>query len=199
MDRRSFLKNTGWSFLGLAASGSLLGSCVAGSKEAKKIMPSASNLKVFWGDLHNHCNLTYGHGDMRDAFEAAKGQLDFVSVTPHAMWPDIPGANDPRLKWVIDYHTGAFKRLREGGERLFVRLDRGAVARRYGEVVLLFDGLFGLGLSGLRIFLARVSACAQQNACEHHRTCYDLFRNHRVVATLPYCISRALLPRARSS
>ena len=36
MDRRSFLKNTGWSFLGLAASGSLLGSCVAGSKEAKE-------------------------------------------------------------------------------------------------------------------------------------------------------------------
>ena len=29
MDRRSFLKNTGWSFLGLAASGSLLGSCVS--------------------------------------------------------------------------------------------------------------------------------------------------------------------------
>ena len=123
MDRRSFLKNTGWSFLGLAASGSLLGSCVAGSKEAKKIMPSASNLKVFWGDLHNHCNLTYGHGDMRDAFEAAKGQLDFVSVTPHAMWPDIPGANDPRLKWVIDYHTGAFKRLREGGYEKYVKMS----------------------------------------------------------------------------
>ena len=33
MDRRSFLKNTGWSFLGLAASGSLLGSCIAGSKK----------------------------------------------------------------------------------------------------------------------------------------------------------------------
>ena len=54
MDRRKFLKNTGWSFLGLAASGSLLGSCAAGSKEAKKIMPSASNLKMYWGDLHNH-------------------------------------------------------------------------------------------------------------------------------------------------
>lgn len=86
-------------------------------------MPSASNLKVFWGDLHNHCNLTYGHGDMRDAFEAAKGQLDFVSVTPHAMWPDIPGANDPRLKWVIDYHTGAFKRLREGGYEKYVKMS----------------------------------------------------------------------------
>ena len=37
MDRRKFLKNTGWSFLGLAASGSLLGSCAAGSKEAKRL------------------------------------------------------------------------------------------------------------------------------------------------------------------
>ena len=85
-------------------------------------MPSASNLKMYWGDLHNHCNITYGHGDMRDAFEAAKGQLDFVSVTPHAMWPDIPGADDPRLKWVIDYHTGAFKRLREGGYEKYVKM-----------------------------------------------------------------------------
>ena len=122
MDRRKFLKNTGWSFLGLAASGSLLGACAPGSKDAKKIMPSASDLKMYWGDLHNHCNITYGHGDMRDAFEAAKGQLDFVSVTPHAMWPDIPGADDPRLKWVIDYHTGAFKRLREGGYEKYVAM-----------------------------------------------------------------------------
>ena len=122
MDRRDFLKVSGWSFLGMAASGSLLGSCVPGSKEAKKIMPTKSPYKMFWGDLHNHCNLTYGHGDMRDAFEAAKTQLDFVSVTPHAMWPDIPGANDPRLKWVIDYHTGAFKRLRQGGYEKYVAM-----------------------------------------------------------------------------
>ena len=124
MDRRSFLKNTGWSFLGLAASGSLLGACAAGSKDAKKIMPSASDLKMYWGDLHNHCNITYGHGDMRDAFEAAREQLDFVSVTPHAMWPDIPGADDPRLKWVIDYHTGAFKRLREGNYDKYIAMTK---------------------------------------------------------------------------
>lgn len=122
MDRRKFLKSTGWSFIGLAASGSLLGACMPGSKEAKRIMPSPGNLKLFFGDLHNHCNITYGHGDMRDAFEAAKQQLDFVSVTPHAMWPDIPGADDPRLKWVIDYHTQAFKRLREGGYRRYVEM-----------------------------------------------------------------------------
>lgn len=124
MDRRKFLKVSGWSFLGLAASGSLLEACTPGSKEAKKIMPSPSNLKLFWGDLHNHCNLTYGHGDMRDAFEAAKQHLDFVSVTPHAMWPDIPGANDPRLSWVIDYHTDAFKRLRAGGYDKYVAMTK---------------------------------------------------------------------------
>ena len=73
MNRRSFLKNTSWSFLGLAVSGSLLSACQRGTAAGKKIMPSASNLKYFWGDLHNHCNITYGHGDMRSAFEAAKG------------------------------------------------------------------------------------------------------------------------------
>ncbi len=122
MNRRNFLKNTGWGFLGLAASSSLLGSCVPGSREARKILPSPNNLKMYWGDLHNHCNLTYGHGDMRSAFEAARQQLDFVSVTPHALWPDIPGANDPRLKWVIDYHTGAFRRLRQGGWDKYVAM-----------------------------------------------------------------------------
>ena len=44
MDRRDFLKVSGWSFLGMAASGSLLGSCVPGSKEAKKII----RLVVSW-------------------------------------------------------------------------------------------------------------------------------------------------------
>ena len=49
---------------------------------------------IYFGDIHNHCNLTYGHGDMRDAFDAAKQQLDFLSVTPHAMWPDMPGKDE---------------------------------------------------------------------------------------------------------
>ena len=64
--------------------------------------------------MHNHCNVTYGHGDLSDALAAAEQQLDFVSVTPHALWPDIPGENDPRLNWVIGYHTEAFRRLRAG-------------------------------------------------------------------------------------
>lgn len=123
MDRRKFLTTSGWSLLGIAASGSLLKACAPGSREARKIMPTPHNLKMYWGDLHNHCNLTYGHGDMKDAFEAAKEQLDFVSVTPHAMWPDIDKLkDDPRLAWVIGYHTDAFKKLRQGRYEKYVRM-----------------------------------------------------------------------------
>ena len=125
MNRRKFIKNTGWTFVGLAATGSLLQGCQPKSKEAKKIMPSPHELKLYWGDIHNHCNLTYGHGDMKDAFEAAREQLDFVSVTPHAMWEDIPGRNDMRLQWVIDYHTKSFDALRAGKWDEYVKMTSG--------------------------------------------------------------------------
>lgn len=124
MDRRKFLEVSGWSLVGLAASSSLLDSC-SSPLAVKKTVPSPTGLRLYWGDLHNHCNITYGHGDMRDAFEAATEQLDFVSVTPHAMWPDIDLLeNDPRLKWVIGYHTDAFKRLRAGGYDKYTAMTR---------------------------------------------------------------------------
>lgn len=94
----------------------------------KKVEPAAEaalandSMNIYFGDIHNHCNLTYGHGDMRDAFEAARQQLDFVSVTPHAAWPDIPGKDDARLSWVIDYHTSAFERLRKTGWKEYVKM-----------------------------------------------------------------------------
>ena len=120
MDRREFLKTSGWTLLGLAAVNTLPGCSRLGDRESlpdevKRGFPSLRDLKVFWGDVHNHCNVTYGHGDLSDALAAAEQQLDFVSVTPHALWPDIPGENDPRLNWVIGYHTAAFRRLRAGG------------------------------------------------------------------------------------
>lgn len=124
MDRRKFLKNSGWAVLGIAATGSLLEGCKIGDPAAKKVLPSPRPYKLFWGDLHNHCNITYGHGDMKDAFEAACEQLDFVSVTPHAMWPDIPGKNDPRLRWVIDYHVDAFRRLLHGNYDKYIAMTR---------------------------------------------------------------------------
>ena len=128
MDRREFLKASGWSLLGLAAVSSLpaCGGIFGNDSEAlpdevKRKMPSLKDLKVFWGDVHNHCNVTYGHGDLSDALAAAEQQLDFASVTPHALWPDIPSGDDPRLGWVIGYHTAAFKRLRIGGYARYLK------------------------------------------------------------------------------
>ena len=98
MDRRNFLKASGWTLLGLAAAETIPGCAKLGDRDSlpgdlKKGFPSLKDLKVFWGDVHNHCNVTYGHGDLSDALAAAEQQLDFVSVTPHALWPDIPGEN----------------------------------------------------------------------------------------------------------
>lgn len=131
MDRREFLKTSGWTLLGLAAVNALPGCTHLGDGESlpddvKGSFPSLRDLKVFWGDVHNHCNVTYGHGDLSDALAAAEQQLDFVSVTPHALWPDIPGENDPRLNWVIGYHTAAFRRLREGGYEKYRRMIEAA-------------------------------------------------------------------------
>ncbi len=132
MDRREFLKTSGWSLLGLAAVSAIPGcTTFAGNNDRlpeylKNGYPSLRDLKVFWGDVHNHCNVTYGHGDLADALAAAEQQLDFASVTPHALWPDIPGADDPRLNWVIGYHTEAFKRLRRGGYDKYLRAMKAA-------------------------------------------------------------------------
>ncbi|MDE5661326.1 MAG: Tat pathway signal sequence, partial [Muribaculaceae bacterium] len=112
MDRRKFLKTSGWSLLGLAAASSVT-SCVKALGDSsrdslpadlKNNMPRLDDFNMFIGDIHNHCNVTYGHGDLADAIAAAEQQLDFASITPHALWPDIPGADDPRLGWVIGYH-----------------------------------------------------------------------------------------------
>jgi hypothetical protein len=120
MNRRKFIRTSGLTFAGIAATGSLLPGCNGTVRQAKFPKPNADDFRHFWGDVHNHCNLTYGHGDLTDAFDAAQQQLDFVSVTPHAMWPDIPGRDDPRLEWVIEYHEKAFRRLRKEGWKQYV-------------------------------------------------------------------------------
>jgi hypothetical protein len=66
------------------------------------------DLHIYYGDLHSHCNVGYGHGSIEDAFQNAGLQLDFVCVTPHAYWHDMP--EDPRLAAVVDYHRRGFER-----------------------------------------------------------------------------------------
>ena len=46
-------------------------------------------MQVYWGDLHNHCDITYGYGSQANALARAADHLDFCAITGHAMWPDI--------------------------------------------------------------------------------------------------------------
>ncbi|HKI55779.1 MAG TPA: DUF3604 domain-containing protein [Trueperaceae bacterium] len=77
--------------------------------------------RILWGDLHNHCNVSYGWGSLERALAVARQQLDFVSVTGHASWPDMP-TDEARYGEVIRYHTEGFERLRRNWPRYLDRL-----------------------------------------------------------------------------
>ncbi|HVW57324.1 MAG TPA: hypothetical protein VHC00_16730 [Rhizobiaceae bacterium] len=78
----------------------------------ERLTPLASRLgyRAFLGDIHNHCGLSYGHGRLEDALSRARRQLDFVSVTGHAYWPDMP-LDDPSVAHIVDFHVKGFARL----------------------------------------------------------------------------------------
>jgi hypothetical protein len=75
-------------------------------------MHTSNALKLYYGDLHNHCAVGYGHGSLDDAFYNARLQLDFAAVTVHAHWPDIP-VEEARLAALVDYHRRGFKKSSE--------------------------------------------------------------------------------------
>jgi hypothetical protein len=72
---------------------------------------AALGLASFYGDIHNHSDLSYGHGSFPDALTKAALQLDFVSVTGHAHWPDMP-VDDPSVAHIVDFHVKGFAKLR---------------------------------------------------------------------------------------
>lgn len=67
-------------------------------------------VRPFYGDIHNHCDISYGHGSLEQALRRAKRQLDFVSVTGHAYWPDMP-VDDPSVAHIVDFHVKGFAKL----------------------------------------------------------------------------------------
>lgn len=73
------------------------------------------NGKVYFGDIHNHCNISYAHGDLSDAIENAKQRLDFCSITGHAHWTDIPERNE-RTGHIVDFHEKGFEKLKGNWE-----------------------------------------------------------------------------------
>ena len=68
-------------------------------------------MNLYWGDLHNHCAISYGYGSLERAFRLGRDHLDFCSVVGHATWHDMP-TDRSRYGFSIDYHTQGFARLK---------------------------------------------------------------------------------------
>ena len=73
----------------------------------RAVEPAASggDLKIYFGDLHNHSDVGYGQGSLRRAYEIARNHLDFFAFTPHAHWHDIQHfAGNIEDKWINGFH-----------------------------------------------------------------------------------------------
>jgi len=76
-------------------------------------MRTYHHYQPFFGDIHNHCGISYAHGSLEDALRNARERLDFVSVTGHAHWPDMPPPDDA-IQYIIDFHVAGFAKLKAG-------------------------------------------------------------------------------------
>jgi hypothetical protein len=90
-------------------------------------------LKTYWGDIHNHCAVSYGHGVPERVLDNARQHLDFVSITGHAFWPDMP-TDITRHNNAILYHLGGFAKLQQHWDGLLAQL---AAAHEPGKFVTL--------------------------------------------------------------
>lgn len=88
-----------------------------------RLMPLAADLglRPLYGDIHNHCDLSYGHGRFAVALARAALQLDFLSITGHAHWPDMP-VDDPSVAHIVAFHVEGFAKLRAGWAAHFAAL-----------------------------------------------------------------------------
>lgn len=76
-------------------------------------METYKGKQVYFADLHNHCNISYGHGSLRDALNNGRQRLDICSITGHAHWPDMP-MRDGKIDHIIDFHEKGFSKLKSG-------------------------------------------------------------------------------------
>lgn len=88
-------------------------------------------MPIYWGDLHNHCGITYGFGSLEHALAAAQEQLDFCAVIGHAMWPDMP-ERTKEMAYTIDFHLKGFDKLRSNWDTI---RNTVAQANRDGQFV----------------------------------------------------------------
>jgi hypothetical protein len=74
-------------------------------------------LQVYFGDMHSHNQVGYGHGTPEQALANAAAQLDFCSLTAHSSWPDIP-KDEPHLESLVAYHQRGFEKTIQGWREL---------------------------------------------------------------------------------
>jgi len=67
-------------------------------------------MKVYWGELHCHCGVSYGQGTPVRLLNVAREHLDFCTVTGHAFWPDMP-MGSTRFSNLVAVHLGGFAKL----------------------------------------------------------------------------------------
>ena len=96
--------------------------------------------QLYWGDLHSHCSISYGHGTVEQALMRARQQLDFCSITGHAFWPDMPTDRDTYGE-IIDYHRNGFATLAGNWEQLLAGQAKGSCDQQF---LALRQGLQGL-------------------------------------------------------
>ena len=77
---------------------------------------------IYWGDLHSHCNISYGNGSLNNSILRASKQLDFCTVTGHAFWPDINKID--HLKLIKNYHIAGFKTLKINWTKTLIDLKK---------------------------------------------------------------------------
>jgi len=144
--------------------------------------------QLFWGDIHNHCGISYGHGSLERALTLARQQLDFASVTGHAFWPDIPTDRE-KFGAIIDYHQEGFAKLHRNWDTVqdtFASFDDGQGfipflsyewhSRGYGDHHVLYKGTHGplLGGDTLQDLRDSLIATGQAFILEPHHIGYPL-------------------------
>ena len=83
-------------------------------------------MKLLFGDIHDHCGISYGYGSLENALKNALSHLDFVAVTGHAFWPDIPPVT-PDTEFLVSFHKKGFEKLRgnyEGNKEIFEKYNK---------------------------------------------------------------------------
>ncbi|MBN2010779.1 DUF3604 domain-containing protein [candidate division KSB1 bacterium] len=63
---------------------------------------------IYFGDIHNHCNVGYAKGSLERAYDIAQNHLDFYCFTPHSQWHDQP-QNSNLERFTAAYHDVAQK------------------------------------------------------------------------------------------